>query len=434
MIPAGREVVVTGLGALCAVGTTVDACWDAWRHARSGVRRLDNAWLQGRTFNSRVGAPLGDIDLTQWGYSQRDMRWMDRVQQYALAAAGDALRSAGFTPCRRDAKDGAFTVEGLDPRRASVVIGTGMGGLGSVEAGHLTYLKNGSPAGAGPLRQAVLMTIPNGPAAQVALRHGFQGECKATCTACAAGTMAIGDACRLIWSDDADVVLAGGAEAVLSDHDGLGLFGFDALRCLSTNNDDPHRASRPFHALRDGFVLGDGAGILVLESRAHAEARGARILARILSYATACQALSMVQPDVSGERPARVLAMALRKAGIEPGDVGAYNAHATSTQAGDVAEIRAFRLALGAASDDVLVHSLKGSTGHAIAGSGALETIAAVLSLQAGIVPPTANLDEVDPECRAPHVRGEAAMLPRRVVLKASFGFGGHDSALVLAS
>ena len=429
-----RQVVVTGLGAVSALGLHVDDLWGGCLSGRSGVVALDSPWLQGRPFHSRIGAPVRGLALTERGYTARDERWLDPVSRQVLAAVSEAVSHARLEASPCGGKSVTFTLKGIDPTRAAVVIGTGMGGLGALEAGHAYYLKAGSAVGAGPLRQTVAVCIPNAPAAQVAMRYDLQGECKSITTACAAGTMAIGDACRLIWSGAADLVVAGGTEAVLSDHDGLGLLGFDAMSCLSGRNDDPAGASRPFARGRDGFVLADGAGIVVLESRAHAQRREAPILATIRSYASSCQALSMMQPDLSGKRPARVLTAALRDAGVGAEDLGAYFAHATSTAAGDLSESQALRAALGSAGSAVPVFAAKGSTGHSIAASGPLEIILAVRSLGEGLVPVTANLREVDEGCELNHVRAAPVPLTRPYILKASFGFGGHDAALVLAA
>jgi 3-oxoacyl-[acyl-carrier-protein] synthase II len=414
-------------------GIGADAFWQSCLQARTGTRALEFAWLEGRQHRSRVGAPVGDIDLSPWGYRDADLPWLDRVSQYALAATAEALRGAGLTTRRRDDKSTAFDVEGVNPQRVATVIGSGMGGLSSLEAGHEVYQRTGGASGGKWTRYSLPRCIPNAPAAQVAIRHGFHGECKSLSTACAAGTMAVGDACRLVWQDQADVVVAGGAEALLSDHDGLGLMAFDALRCLSTSQPDVTRASRPFDRARDGFVLGEGAGILVIESADHARARGATILAEVLAYESGCSAFSMVQPDPSGEVTTMLMARALRSAGLEPADLGLVSAHATSTPAGDLVEAKAIRTALDGSVDDVLVTATKGVTGHAIAASGPLEIIASVLAMRDDLAPPTANLDDVDDGCELRHVRGAPQPLPRRAVLKSTHGFGGHDAAMVLA-
>jgi 3-oxoacyl-[acyl-carrier-protein] synthase II len=244
--------------------------------------------------------------------------------------------------------------------------------------------------------------------------------------------MAIGDAARLIRSGDADVVVAGGSEGGLTDHDGLGLMGFDVLHCLSTRNDDAARASRPFEATRDGFVLGEGCGIVVLESEAHARARGARGYAEIAAYEVTSDAYSMVQPDPEGRHMQRVIRRAITRAGLSPADIDLISAHGTATEVGDIAEATSVRGVFGTGSGAPLVTATKSTTGHAISGSGAFETIATALAIQRGIIPPTANLDIVGEGCELSHVRGEPARRPVRAALKQSFAFGGHAAVLAL--
>jgi len=276
------------------------------------------------------------------------------------------------------------------------------------------------------------MCIPNASTAQVGIRHGFFGENKCISTACATGTMAIGDAARLIWSGDADVVVAGGSEALLADHDGLGLMGFDVLKCMSTRNDDGEHASRPFERERDGFVLGEGAGIVVLESEDHARARGAKGYCEIAAYASACDSYSMVQPDPDGRHMRRVIRRAIEQAGLSPADIDHVNAHGTATDAGDFVEAASLRDVFGTGSAAPIITGTKACTGHAISGSGGFETIATALAFRHGVIPPTANLDVVGPGCELNHVRGEALRRPIRAALKQSFGFGGHSAVLAL--
>ena len=427
-----RPAWITGVGVVSPIGIGAASFWEASLAGTTGTRRLDYPWLEGRNFRTRIGAPVTGLDMARWGYSPRDLKLLDPVSQFALAATAMALEDAGFATRPAEDGSGRLSVEGCDPDRVAVVLGTGMGGLRSLAASHAHYLERGGSEGAGWLRFGLPMCIVNAPAAQVALRHGFHGECKAVSTACASGTMAIGDACRLVWSGDADVVVAGGTEALLSDHDGLGLVGFDVLRCMSTWDEDPARASRPFHARRDGFVLGEGAGIVVVESAAHAAARGARPVAEVAAYEAACDGWSMLQPEPSGRQIERVILRALESAGHVPRDVDYVNAHGTATPAGDRIESAALRRAFGSAADDVRVSSTKSMTGHAISASGAFEAIACSLALRNGALPPTANLDEVDPECDLNHVRGAAERGPVRVALSTSYAFGGHDAVLVL--
>lgn len=429
----GAECVVTGLGVVSPVGSDVPTFWDAQLTQRSGTRLLESDWLERGRFRSRLGAPTPRPDLERRGYRPKDLRFLDLVTVFALEAAHQAVESAGLATAPRESGGGLFSVDGVDPARAGVVMGTGMGGLGTLEACHSEYLENGGPRPGSALRFGLPALIPNAPAAQASIRFGFENESKAIATACAAGTMAIGDAAQLIESGRADVVLAGGAEATLSDRDGLGLMGFDCLRCLSTRHEEPAAASRPFDAERSGFVLGEGAAVLVLERAEHAAARGARALARVIAHASLCDAWSMLQPAPEGRVVARLLGDVVERAGLSPSELGWVNAHATATRAGDVAEATAMRRAFGDAVDDLPVSGTKGTTGHAIAASGAFEAVASVLALEHGLLPPTANLDEVDPECALDHVVGAPREVAIRTALTASYGFGGHDAALVLA-
>jgi 3-oxoacyl-[acyl-carrier-protein] synthase II len=277
------------------------------------------------------------------------------------------------------------------------------------------------------------MLIPNAPAGEVAIRSGARGECKAIATACAAGTMALGDAWRILRDGEADVVIAGGAEGGAGDEDAYALMGFDRLRTLSTRNDAPEKASRPFDRERDGFVLGEGACVLVLEREEHAAARGARPVAEVLGYATNCDALSMVQLDESGGSIVALVDAALAAAGLGRSDVDQVNAHGTSTPLNDKTEARAMRTLFGERCDRIPVTGLKSMTGHCIAASGPLETAAAALSLSTGVLTPTINYEHPDPECDVDVVANEPREHRGDVCLKLSYGFGGHNACLVLA-
>lgn len=433
MPPSRPRVWITGLGLISPIGHGVAEFWEGLLSGRTGTRALDFDWLEGRRFQTKVGAPVTGFDLERWGYTPRDLRFLDPVSQYALAAAHDALVDAGLGVRINEGKSATFTVDGVDTDRVGVVVGSGMGGIAALEASHDRYLKVGGPEGATWLRFGLPMCIPNAAAAQVGIRHAFHGENKCISTACATGTMAIGDAARLIWSGDADVVVAGGTEAALSDHDGLGLMGFDVLKCMSTRNNDGEHASRPFEAQRDGFVFAEGAGIVVLESEAHARARGARGYCEILAYESASDAYSMVQPDPAGQHMRRVIRRTIERAGLSPADIDLVNAHGTATEAGDIVEAASLRDVFGMGSNAPSVTATKSNTGHAISGSGAFEVIATALAIRHGIIPPTANLEVVGEGCELNHVRGEALRRPVRHALKQSFGFGGHAAVLALA-
>lgn len=419
MVDARHAVVVTGLGPITSIGRGIEDFWHAIERGASGGRRVSFPWLAGRAFRSRVGAPVDDPGFSELGLTPREADLLDPASRFALAAASMALADAGLLTDGR--------VEGVDPERAGVVIGTGIGGLCSMERSHRAWVL-GEPF-SGTLRYSLPMLIPNALAAQVAIRHGLRGECKAVTTACAAGTMAIGDAFRLVRDGAVDVAVAGGVEKTLSDVDGYGLLGFDILRTLSTRNEDPERASRPFDADRDGFVLGEGAGLVVLEREEHARARGARVHARILGYAATCDAHSMMQPEPGGDQIVRAMREALRDADLAPADVGYVNAHGTATRVGDVAESHATRAVFG---ERVPVSTLKGHMGHTLGACGALEAWMTLAMLREGWVAPTLNLESPAADCASlDYVRGDPRDLEVEIAVSNNFAFGGVNTSLV---
>lgn len=424
----GRHVVVTGLGAISPIGLDAATLWQSLLAGRSGTKALSFAWLNRDEFRTHVGAPVEDFDLTARGFQAKDLKTLDPACWYALAATREALESAGFVLERPDDRKAFYRVAGVDPERVATVVGSGVGGLTSFESVHRQWSLHGTFKGMGWMKVGLSMLIPNAPAANVAIRFGLKGECKSIPTACAAGTMSLGDAYRLIAAGEADVAVAGGAEASLTDHDGLGLIGFDVLRVMSTRNDDGEHASRPFDRDRDGFVMGEGAGILVLEAEEHARARGARPLARVLSYGATCDAHSMMQPDPEGHMSQRAFELALRRADLPPDAVGYVNAHATGTVVGDRVEAGVIRRVFG--SRQPAISATKSMTGHCIGASGALEAIACVKTLVEGVIHQTRNLDHVDEGCELDHVVGAPRRAAVEAALSASFAFGGHDCVL----
>ncbi len=426
-----RHVLITGIGVVSPIGVSRKRFWQACLAGRSGVRRLDSPWVRETGLATQIGAPVADFDPEQLGIPAKDARLLDRVCQFGIVAALEALGDAGLGFEADPERDGESRIAGIDPARVATIIGSGIGGLTTVEQSHGTWRETRSKSAV--KRYALPMLIPNAPAGQIAIRTGARGECKALSTACAAGTMAIGDAFRILRAGEADVALAGGAEAVVSDHDAYGLMGFDRLHTMSTRNQDPERASRPFDLHRDGFVLGEGATILVLEAQEHAQARGATSYARVAGYATNCDARSMMQLDESGRSIVALLDGALRSAGLEREAVDAISAHGTSTQLNDKTEARAIRAHFGPHTDRIAVTGLKSMTGHGIAASGPLETAAAALSLREGVLAPTINYETPDPDCDLDVVANKPRTADVRVCLKLSYGFGGHNACLVLA-
>jgi 3-oxoacyl-[acyl-carrier-protein] synthase II len=427
---SSERILITGIGVVSAIGATRESFWSGCLAGRSGGSLLETPWVVDTDLSTKIGAPVREFDPEAAGIAPRDVSILDRTTWFALAAGHEALADAGFRLEPRRESGGRFRVEGVAPDRLATILGTGIGGLSTFETYHAAWRATRAKSSA--KRYALVMLIPNAASGQLAIRFGAKGECKTIVTACASGTMALGDAWRLLRSGDADVVLAGGAEGAAGDADAFAILGFDRLKTLSTRNDAPERASRPFDRERDGFVLGEGASVLVLERESHARARGAVGYAAIAGYASNADAESMMQLDESGETVVALGRRALLSAGRAPDDVDHVSAHGTSTIQNDRTEARAFRALFGARADRVSVTALKSMTGHAIGASGALETAALAIGLKRGMLTPTINYEFPDPECELDLV----ANLPRaarpRLALKFSYGFGGHNACLVL--
>ena len=406
------EVVVTGLGMTTPVGGDVTSSWSAILAGQSGVRPIDAEWIAGQP--SRIAGQLA-VEPSKV-LTKVETRRLDRSQQAAVIAAREAWQDAG-----------APTVE---PERLGTVIGTGIGGVTSLLEAYDTLNERGwsrvSP-------HMVTMIMPNGPAAVVGLEIGARAGVHSPVSACASGAEAIANAARMIRDGRADVVLTGGTEAVIC---GITMAGFSAMRALSTRNDDPTAASRPYDTDRDGFVMGEGAGIVVLESRDHAKARGASIYGVYGGAGMTSDGHHIAQPDPEGSGAARAMTAALADASVSAADVHHVNAHATSTPQGDIAEAVAIRRALGSDADQALVTGTKSMTGHLLGGAGAIESIFTILALRDRTAPPTINLENMDPEIHIPVAANSPHELPSGDIaaLNNSFGFGGHNVALVFRS
>ncbi|MBC7679066.1 MAG: beta-ketoacyl-ACP synthase II [Pseudorhodobacter sp.] len=398
------SVAVTGLGAVTPLGPDVAALQEGLLSGRSGVRLLE-----GEPWDQLPARLAATVDLT--GRLDRvEARTLDRVQQLALVAAREAWADAGSPE--------------VEPERLAVVVGSGIGGALTI-LGQADVLRESGPRRVSP--HLVPMLMPNGPAATVGLELGARGGVHTPVSACASGAEAIAQALDLLRSGRVDVVVAGGSEACVHP---LPLAGFAQMRALSTRHDEPEAASRPYDKARDGFVLGEGAGIVVLETEEHARARGARIHGWVAGAATTSDAYHVTAPDPSGEGAARSIVLALRDAGLTATDIGHVNAHATSTPLGDVAEVRALHTALG--DHRPVVTATKSCTGHLLGAAGAVEAVATVLALRDGLVPAIRNLDNLDDEADLDVVRLEPRRLQHDAALSTSFGFGGHDVSLVL--
>jgi 3-oxoacyl-[acyl-carrier-protein] synthase II len=424
------RVVITGIGVVSPIGSSRAEFWQACLAGRSGACVLETPWVHDTGLATRIAAPVRGYTGSDAGIDLKQERVLDRTAVFAIGAAAEALRDAGLKTEPDPERRGQLLVHGVPPERLATVVGSGIGGLTSFEASHAIWRETRSKDAV--KRYSLPMLIPNAPAGQVAIRFGARAECKALSTACAAGTMAIGDAWRLLRAGEADVVLAGGAEGVVLDEDAYGLMGFDRLRTLSTRNAEPERASRPFDRDRDGFVLGEGAAILVLEREEHAAARGAAPYAAIAGYSTNCDAHSMMALDESGDSIVALIRTGLQGAGIAVEDVDYISAHGTSTPLNDKTESLALRRLFGPRCDRLPVTGLKSMTGHAIGASGPIETAAAALSLREGVLAPTINYEHPDPECNVDVVANRPRKAQAHVCLKLSYGFGGHNACLVL--
>lgn len=406
-----RRVVITGIGPVTPVGIGVDAFWQALAEGRSGAGKLDA--FDASEYSSRVAAQVHDFRPEEH-IERADVRRMERVAQFAVAAARLALDDAGID------------LASSDPARVGAVIGTGIGGIGAFEAQARVLVERG-PGRVSP--HLVALMIPNMAAGQVAMRLGITGPNDCTVTACAASGHAVARAIDLLRGGRADVVLAGGTEAAITP---LTVAGFCAARALSTRNDDPEGASRPFDAGRDGFVIGEGATVLVLEDLETACARGARVYAEVAGYGLSADAYHETAPHPDGAGGAAAMRAALSDAGVDPYAVAYVNAHGTSTRIGDVAETVAIRAVFGAHADTLAVSSTKSMTGHLLGAAGATEVAATALAIARSLLPPTINLEEPDPGCDLDYVPGTARPADVPAALSNSFGFGGQNAVIAL--
>ena len=408
-----RRVAVTGLGLISPVGGDVDSSWQNILAGQSGAATID--FFDASAFSTKFSASVKAFDSEAY-FSRKEARKMDTFVHYGVAAGMQAISDAGL-----DAADG------LDLERVGVSIGSGIGGLPNIENQHRALLEGG-PRKVSPF--FVPSTIINMISGNLSIKFGYKGPNVCTVTACTTGTHNIGDAARFIEYGDADIMIAGGAEMATCP---LGLAGFGAARALSTRNDDPVAASRPWDKDRDGFVLGDGAGVLVLEEYEHARARGATIYCEVAGYGMSGDAYHMTLPSESGEGAARCMRTALKNAGLEPSDVDYVNAHGTSTPAGDIAETDALKSTFGSHSDTLLVSSTKSMTGHLLGAAGGIEAVFSVLALRDQVAPPTKNLDNPGEGCDLDYVANTKRPAKLSVAMSNSFGFGGTNGTLVFS-
>ena len=409
MVEGLQRVVVTGLGAVTPIGNTVADYWEGLTSAKNGVEAI--TLFDAAQHACRFAAEVKNFDPSGFIEPKDAKRW-DRFCKFGVVAAKQALADSGLTITPDNA------------HRIGVSIGSGVGGLLTMET-QAHVLKDKAPGRVSPF--TVPMMIPNMATGLAAIALGAKGPSSAVATACAAGSNAIGDAFQLLQLGKADAMICGGAESAITP---LGVAGFASAKALSFRNDDPSSASRPFDKTRDGFVIGEGSGILVLETLAHAEARGATILAEIVGYGTTCDAHHITSPTPGGVGGAAAMRLALEDGGIAAESVDYVNAHGTSTPANDSNETAAIKSALGSRANDIPVSSTKSMTGHLLGGSGGIEAVACVLALRNGVVPPTINYNNPDPECDLDVVPNTARELTLGTVLSNSFGFGGHNVCL----
>lgn len=406
-----RRVVITGVGVISPVGNDAQTFWASLLAGKSGIGPVTH--FDASEFPTRIAGEVKDFDPSAF-MDKKDVKRTDRFVQFALAATKMAL------------EDARLKIEEQDPERVGVYIGSGIGGLATWEDQHRVLLEKG-PRRVSPF--LIPMMIANMAAGQVSIHFGLKGPNSAPITACATGTHAIGDAFKIIQRGEADVMVAGGTEATIRP---LAFAGFCAAKAMSTRNDEPEKASRPFDKDRDGFVMGEGAGVLILEELEHAKRRGAPIIAEVIGYGMSADAFHLTQPDPDGDGAKRAMLAAIRDAGIRPEEVDYINAHGTSTELNDKVETQAIKAAFGEHAYKLAVSSTKSMTGHMLGAAGAVEAIATALALRDQILPPTINYETPDPACDLDYVPNEARRAPVRVALSNSFGFGGHNATIAL--
>jgi len=408
-----RRVVITGIGCVSPLGNDLQSTWEGMKAGRSGIARITQ--LDPEPFDCKIAGEVKNFQADGYFKVPKDARRADRYVQFAVAGAKMAVEDSGLN------------LSAIDPRRFGVMVGSGIGGLATLEREHATYL------GKGPKRVSpftIPMMISNIASGIISMEFGLMGPNMVIVTACATSNHNIGEAWRIIKFGDADGFICGGAEATILP---MGLCGFANMKALSTRNDEPEKASRPFDLHRDGFVMGEGAGVMVIEELEHAKKRGAKIYAELIGYGVSADAYHLSAPSPDGSGPAYAIEMALKHGRKNPADVDYLNAHATSTGLGDIAETKAIKVAFGDhVKHGLMVSSTKSMTGHMLGAAGGMELIASVMAIKDGIVPPTINIEEQDPECDLDVVPNTAREADVKVAISNSFGFGGHNASVLV--
>lgn len=407
----GRRVVITGMGLVTPLGNDVETTWSVLVSGKSGIGPI--TYFDTAAFPSRVAGEVRNFDPEKY-MEKKDVKKTDQFIHFALAATQEAV------------KDSGLEIDDPIADEVGVLVGAGLGGLPMLEKIH-DVLKEKGPSRITPFFIPGL--IANMASGMISMRYNAKGPNACICTACATGTHCIGDATRLIERGDAVAMIAGSTESVISP---LAVGGFSAMRALSTHNDPPEKASRPFDISRNGFVIGEGAGVVILEELEFAKKRGARIYGEIIGYGMSGDAYHMTQPDPDGDGPSRCMRISLKDAGVSPEEVGYINAHGTGTPQGDINETNAIKAVFGDHAYKIPVSSTKSMTGHLLGGAGGVETIFTMLALHRGVIPPTINLEEPDPQCDLDYVPNEACETNARIGLNNSFGFGGTNSTIIL--
>lgn len=407
-----KRVVITGLGVISPVGNDPSSFWGSLKDGKNGVGPITS--FDAADFDSRIAAEVKNFNPTDYGISLKDVKRTAKFVQYAVAAAKQAVESSGLV------------LEKEDRNRIGVMIGSGIGSLHTIEEEHKVFLSKG-PARLSPF--LIPMLIVNEASGFVAIMHGLKGPNSCVATACASGSHAIGEAYRTILYGDADVVITGGTESCIVP---TAVGGFCALKALSTRNSEPEKASRPFERDRDGFVMGEGSGLVVLESLEHAQKRGADIIAEIVGFGMSCDAYHITAPDPDGEGAASAMIVALKDARMKPEEIDYINAHGTSTKLNDRIETLSMKKAFGVHSKKVMVSSTKSVTGHLLGAAGGVEFVACCLAIRDAVIPPTINYEHPDPECDLDYVPNTARKVKVAACMSNSLGFGGHNASLIV--
>jgi 3-oxoacyl-[acyl-carrier-protein] synthase II len=407
-----NRVVVTGLGIISPVGNEVASFWKAMERGQSGLGRI--TYFEASKFDSQIAGEVKGFDPALYGITPKETKRMEQFVQFAIASSKQAIKDAGLD------------LDKEDKERIGVVIGSGIGSLDIMEKEHNVYLKGG-PSRLSPF--LIPMLIVNEAAGMVAINFGFKGPNSCVTTACASGSHAIGEAFKILQRGDADMMIAGGTESCVTH---LGVGGFCALKALSTRNNEPEKASRPFDRDRSGFVIAEGAGVVILETLEHAKKRNAPIYAEMVGFGMSCDAYHITAPDPDGHGASLAMKWALRDAKLNPEDVDYINAHGTSTKLNDKIETMAIKKAFGAHAKKVMVSSTKSMTGHLLGAAGGVEFVVCCLAIKNGVVPPTINYEFPDPECDLDYVPNVSRRFKVDVCMSNSLGFGGHNATLVV--